>query len=89
MDPGGVDAGAGGPGSTTGCDVSDPSLRLCLTFDQTPMRVVDLVNPAMHMLADASGVSQILRLSSGSAQFGPASRIRFAEPPRCKPTRRS
>jgi len=80
-DPGGIDAGSGGPGSATGCDVSDASLRLCLTFDQTPMKVVDLVNPATHVLADDSGVTQILRLASGAAQLGPASRIRFAEHP--------
>lgn len=78
--PGGVDGGSGGPGATTGCDASDPSLRLCLTFDQTPMKVVDLANPA-HLLTDASGVTQILRLASGAAQFDPASRIRFAEHP--------
>ena len=83
--PGGVDAGAGGPGiggpgATTGCDVSDGALRLCLTFDQTPMKLADLVNPA-HMLADASGVTQILGLVGGAAQFSPTSRIQFAEHP--------
>ncbi|HEX7836599.1 MAG TPA: LamG domain-containing protein [Kofleriaceae bacterium] len=76
-----VDAGAAGSGGpATGCDVSDPSLRLCLTFDQTPMKIVDLANPA-HVPVDASGVTQILRLAGGAAKLDPASRIRFAEHP--------
>jgi hypothetical protein len=71
--------GSGGP--VGGCDTSDPSLRLCLTFDQTPMKVTDLINPVAHTVADDFGVTQVLGLASGAAQLAPASRIRFTEHP--------
>src|SRR5258708_1410532 len=75
----GVDGGAAGPVTVAPCDRTDPQLRLCLTFDQDPMKVQDLIS-ASHTLADDAGVSRILGIvGAGAAQFDLSSRIRFAE----------
>ena len=83
-DPGGgSDSGSGsGTGSAAAyaCDVTDPSLRLCLTFDHLPM-VADLAVPP-HALVEATGVRQILRLiADAGAALDSRTRIRFADAP--------
>jgi hypothetical protein len=73
-DPVGEPGGSGGAGGTASqCDVNDPSLRLCLTF-QTPM-VQDLALPP-HPLADTIGI-QIL--ADATAKLDGRSHIRFVE----------
>lgn len=75
--PEGVDAGTGVASGQ--CDLQDAKLRLCLSFDQTAAMVQDLVTPP-HVLMDHIGVSSILGLlSTPTARFDSASRIRFAE----------
>jgi hypothetical protein len=66
-----------GPGPIAAvCDVSDPSLRLCLTFDQSPM--VDLASPP-HALAELAGVTPLPIAGHTVAELGAQSQIRFAE----------
>jgi hypothetical protein len=82
--PGGdpTDPGSGpgsDPGAVAKCDVSDPMLRLCLTFDHTPM-VADL-SAAAHGLADpVSGVGSAI-VGTPVAVLGRESNIRFADAP--------
>jgi hypothetical protein len=73
-----------GDGSTMGidaasaCDVSDPALRLCLTFDGDPL-VRDL-SSRPHMLAENIGVTSVIGPFGGrAAALNAASRIRFAD----------
>jgi hypothetical protein len=70
--PGG---GSGGSGATASqCDVTDASLRLCLTFD-TPT-VQDLVEPP-HVLADNTGIQILQILANATAKLDGRSHIRF------------
>ena len=84
-DPGGPgaggsgSAGSGSGGTGTGrCDVSDASLRLCVSFGTDPM-AQDL-SGAGHALVAAKDVLPLAGLVGGTAgTFGLSSQLRFAE----------
>jgi len=67
----------GGSSFGASCDATDPSLRLCLTFDRDPM-VQDLSSLA-HQVTEATAVGRALRAGSPAAQLDASSRIRIAE----------
>jgi hypothetical protein len=82
-DPGNPGPGPG-PGSDPGpvaqCDVSDPTLRLCLTFDHNPM-VQDL-SSAAHVLAEpVFSVTSFVVQTNPVAILDNQSHIRFADAP--------
>jgi hypothetical protein len=89
-DPGGGSAGPGaGPGGagTSGkCDVSDPSLRLCVSFGVNPM-VQDLVTPPHNVVPGSASVGALTNIAlpfgglvaSTVGTFDERSQLRFQE----------
>ncbi len=91
-DPGGSSAGSGsgtgGAGTSSGkCDVSDPGLRLCVSFGTHPM-AQDLVTSA-HQIVEATGVEPLAnitlpilgRVVNTAGTFTASSQLRFKENP--------
>jgi hypothetical protein len=82
-DPGGGSGSSSGSGSGTGttgstgsCDVTGATLRLCVSFGQNP---VDLLDPP-HALVDATGIRPITGiLNTIAGAFDTSSHLRFAE----------
>src|SRR5262249_53543615 len=73
-------SGSGGTGTTHDCDVTGATLRLCVSFGDSPMAQDLLVPP--HALIDAVGITPIDGVLNGVAgSFGASSRLRFAESP--------
>ena len=72
--------GSGGTGTTSSCDVTGATLRLCVSFGGNPMAQDLLVPP--HVVVDATGIAPIDGILNGVAgNFGTSSRLRFAESP--------
>ena len=67
------------PDAATGCDVSDPSIRLCLTFDGDPL--VKDRSGADHTAVDDVGVSPVQGVAGGAIALTATSRLRFADSP--------
>jgi hypothetical protein len=77
-------SGAGGsPGSgadpvaVSQCDVADPQLRLCLTFDSDP--VVRDLSSAGHPIADSADIGKVLHDAGWAAVLSGSSHLRVAD----------
>jgi hypothetical protein len=92
-DPGGGSAGpgagSGGPGAASGkCDVTDPNLRLCVSFGTSPM-AQDLVTPLHEVAPGSTGVVAFANLAlpilglvvNTGGTFAAGSQLRFKESP--------
>lgn len=72
----GSGSGTGTTGNTGSCDVTGATLRLCVSFGQNP---VDLLDPP-HALVDATGIRPITGiLNTIAGAFDTSSHLRFAE----------
>jgi len=71
-------SGSGTTGNTGSCDVTGATLRLCVSFGQNP---IDLLDPA-HALIEATGIQPIQGiLNTVAGAFDGGSHLRFAESP--------
>jgi hypothetical protein len=87
--PGGGSGGPGGSGTASGkCDVTDPGLRLCVSFGVDPM-AQDLVTPLHELAAGSTGVVALTELvlplpglvAHTGGRFTATSQLRFKEHP--------
>jgi hypothetical protein len=85
----GSGTGSGGPGTASGkCDVTDPGLRLCVSFGINPM-ARDLVTPLHEVDPGSTGVVALPSITvpilglmvNNPGTFGANSQLRFKEHP--------